>query len=145
MTSGVVCWKPTDDKPDDQDGWTRFDASRYLTEFDGFLVLKLPLRCRGAVDGLPVYGGIQRVTAGNLVRIWNANGSEVQFVIGQVNAHVQRGDNSQCQFCGLPITGEALRCSCGRVFCLSIRESYSECPLCGQPFEADTQPPGELL
>jgi hypothetical protein len=69
----------------------------------------------------------------------------MEFVAGRIATQIEPGAGRICEFCGLPIVGEAIRCPCGKLFCAEIRNQYESCPLGGEPLDAADGPPSEDL
>ena len=130
--------------------WRRITAPPLLSDRQGVLVVELPQRgrCRAFVNGLDVLGGLQVVERGDLVRVIDAEGAEVSYVVGRVLPSAEPGEGRPCQFTGKPIDGEAVACSsCGALFAREVCEQLGRCPACGEPLgeEEDDVPPGEEL
>jgi hypothetical protein len=144
-TTHISCWQARHDEQTDQSVWQSISPPPWLKWFGSELALMLPAGCSGLVNGLPAVGALQVVGPGDLVRVTAKDDSQTAFVVGQVHAESEPGNGRTCRFCGLPIQGDAIRCSCGRLFCATILKTYDRCPGCNQQFEADTRPSERLL
>jgi hypothetical protein len=99
---------------------------------------------RGCVNGFAVLGGVQALRSGDLVRIWNADGSEDGFRLAGV---AEDGSGRRCAFTGEVFHGPAVRCgACGRILSQEVVEQTGRC-VCGRPLTAygEQVPPEELL
>jgi len=141
----VACWQSRHDEEADLSTWQSVPPPPWLQWVgDELAVALLPGRS-GTVNGLPVVAGLQVVRPGDLVRVTAPDGSATALVVGQVQARREPGNGRTCQFSGLAIRGEAVRCSCGRLFCATVQKTYDRCPGCGRQFEADVRPSERLL
>ena len=87
----------------------------------------------------------QVLAPGDLVYVEGPGQEPREFVVGRIAIQTEPGDGRVCDFCGLPIAGEAIRCPCGKLFCAGLRKKYSTCPLGGEPLDATDGPPSEEL
>jgi hypothetical protein len=112
---------------------------------NGEAFLQIPATAvRGYVNGLPVIGGVQTLKRGDLVRIWNHDGTEASFRVSEIT---EANEGRCCAFTGEPIRGPAVRCGpCGRLLSQEAVEQTGRC-VCGRPLTASGEPapPEELL
>jgi hypothetical protein len=143
----INCWKAAS-ADNDQARWNQTAAPPCLRLCGRNLVLELPPGRRGFVNGLPVIGGIHVVRKGALIRIQGPEESEMTFVVAGIQVETEPGKGRQCQFCGLPIRGQALVCACGAVYCTCCGDPHREearCTICREPLVVDAEPPSEAL
>lgn len=141
--NSITCFEPAE-----ADGWRQSAGPRYLCEQDGTLLIDLGRTARRQVhvNGLPVIGGLQVVQAGDLVRIARANRPDLTYIVGGVQAVRQPGRGRRCQFTGLPIKGEAVRCACGALYSSDVADQMADCPQCQASLRGQLPaPPEELL
>lgn len=149
----VLCFEnvQTDDGKDGQ--WRPVDDPPFLAERSGLLVAELPAPAQGYprafVNGLEVVAGIQLVRPGDLVRITLARDRSVSYVVGRPVPAREAGDGRPCAFTGLPIRGQAVRCTCGLLMAVEAVDQIDQCPQCARQLKAETEandwPPEELL
>jgi hypothetical protein len=116
---------------------------------DGALVFQPPGRVPASVNGIPVIG-FQVLRSGDVVQLEDdPGGNPRSFRVGRVLAQVRSGEGRRCRYTGLPITGDAIECSCGMIYARAVAQHIHLClnPRCSQSLE-DVEapfPPEELL
>jgi len=151
MSQKIVCWQPEAGQEPNQGGWRRVESPPYLRRgHERDLVLELPAsgsRHRAFVNGMPAVGGIQVLRTGDLLLLVDGDtGAATSYIIGQTELDTEAGEGCVCQFTGLAIRGNAVRCACGAVFAEDVRRQLAVCPRCGGTFDqTDHEPPMELL
>lgn len=102
---------------------------------------------RAYVNGLEVVG-LQAVRPGDFVRVLGPDGQEVAYRVGGRAGGEEPGRGRRCDFTGLPISGQAVRCpGCGRLFKKELTDQEEACPVCKAPFgpAGGADLPGEEL
>ena len=131
--------------------WQRTEAPPFLVLRGGRMLVEVPADCEAHVNGLPVIG-LQLVRAGDLVRVQAAGdegGEVVEFIVGRILPRQEEveAEDCRCDFTGLPLVGNALRCVCGSVYCLDVLGQLDCCPRCNARLDAQSEslPSEELL
>ena len=145
--SSIVCFELLGEAGSDDRTWGRLQKPPYLRQCGGRLVVELPRRSRAKVyvNGLPVVGRLQVVAPSDLVRIACDSGAETSYVVGGVPPSREPGRGRLCQFTGLPIEGEAVRCACGGLFATAVAEQLGVCPHCKASLTGEVQEPPEEM
>lgn len=127
--------------------WRRIDAPPCLVFRGGRMLVDVPADCEAHVNGLLVIG-LQLVHAGDLVRVQAAGdegGEVVEFIVGRILPRQEVVSDCRCDFTGLPLEGNALRCVCGAVYCPDVLGQLDSCPRCTARLDSQSESPSEEL
>jgi len=147
----LAAYQVASDAEDGPVRWQRLADPRELVTLgpDSFVIVprRRRRRLRAYVNGIPVIG-LQRVRPGDFVRTAGPKGATSSYRLGPAPAASEPGRNRRCQFTGMPITGEAVRCpGCRRLLKSDVADEYqNRCPVCATPIDPDPTPdwPEEL-
>lgn len=147
--SSVLCYQEATASDGSRQEWRAVFDPPCLAERSGMLVVELPASepasrpPRAFVNGLEVIAGVQVVRAGDIVRIVEADGRCVSYVVGRPAPAREPGGGRPCGFTGLPIRGQAINCTCGLLMMEEAVEQLRQCPVCGRDLSPEAGP-GEL-
>ena len=143
----VYCWKSNCRQDADGLAWTPAEADGHLSMHGTTVLLRLSAGETASVNGLRVVGPIQVIETGDLVYIRRPAAADLNFVVGAAQLVREPGEGRTCQFTGLRIHGESIRCRCGAIYSTDVSQQFSQCPNCGHGFGDDalTLPTEELL
>lgn len=126
-------------------GWTAIPDLPFAIQHGRHTFIRLQPGDRhtvhATVNGYPIVGGFQRIEAGDTVRIVQGQDDAAIFRLRQAQGtRPEAGAGRLCDFTGLPIKGDALRClACMRIFRPSVAEHIGIC-ICGHSLKPDTPP-----
>ena len=118
--------------------WRRLTAPPGLVSHGGADFVQEPPGGSAAVNGFTVVG-LQVLRPGDLVRVV-AGGRETAYVYRGRRPTIEPGRGRACRVTGLPITGQAMICTCGQLIIKEeVARKLARCPVC----QAELQPQGD--